>query len=175
MNIHSRVLQYCMPHDVRRMQPHEHWNRLQVDIVVSCTVFIFTWRFSRPRSFSRVVMTRALSTSVQVLVVTGILLAICTLVIFPRLIKMMGVVTWQRIGCLLGVPIFLAVPNAKFFSWNESSLSVVSALSNFLAFYSITTVRGTKVFGQGDRGCFGLLFRLRLGRVFVRATSTRPG
>ncbi|CAM9212872.1 unnamed protein product [Ectocarpus sp. 12 AP-2014] len=100
----------------------------------------------------------------KVLVVTGTLLAICTLGIYPRLIKMMGIVMWQRIGCLLGIPIFLAVPNAKFVSWNESSLFVVSALTNFLAFYSISTimlpltVASTTMVPQHQRGKLSGLF-----------------
>lgn len=130
-----------------RIKKHAVASSLETPAKLTSSVsvpFSFSLGASHVPGRSRVVVTRALSTPVQVLLVTGIVLAICTLGIFPRLIKMMGIVTWQRIGCLLGVPIFLAVPNAKFLSWNESSLFVVSALTNFLAFYSITTVRGTR-------------------------------
>lgn len=76
----------------------------------------------------------------QVLGLTGIILAVLQLGIFPPTIRCVGIVNWQRAGCLLGVPVFLAVPNARFFSWNESSLFAVSVLDNILSNCCISSV-----------------------------------
>lgn len=72
---------------------------------------------------------------------TGIILAVLQLGVFPSLIKCVGIVNWQRAGCLLGVPVFLAIPNVKSLSWNESSLFAVNVMGNLLAFCSISSVR----------------------------------
>lgn len=62
----------------------------------------------------------------QVLFMTGVIMAVAQLVIFPPVIKILGVVKWMRIGCLLGISTFLAIPNVTFFSWNYSTLFAVS-------------------------------------------------
>ena len=93
----------------------------------------------------------------QVLGLTGIILAVMQLGVFPPLIKFVGIVNWQRAGCLLGVPVFLAVPNARFLSWNESSLFAVNVLTNLLAFCSISSVRRSPEEGSPFRE---LLFSL---------------
>lgn len=72
---------------------------------------------------------------------TGIVMCVLQLCVVPGLIKKVGVVNWQRAGCLVGIPIFLAVPNAKFFSWNESSLLGVAVLTNLLVNICIGSVR----------------------------------
>lgn len=63
------------------------------------------------------------------------------LFVYPRVIRRVGVVTWQRAGGLLGVPFFVAVPYARSLSWNERSLFVVSVANNVLAVFSIGSVR----------------------------------
>ncbi len=72
---------------------------------------------------------------------TGVLLAALQLAVFPRVIRRVGIVTWQRAGCLLGVPVFLAIPLARTLSWGEGSLFAVSVLGNVLASCGIGSVR----------------------------------
>lgn len=47
---------------------------------------------------------------------TGAIMAVAQLFIFPPVIKVLGAVKWMRIGCLLGISTFLAIPNVTFFS-----------------------------------------------------------
>lgn len=68
----------------------------------------------------------AISFFEQVLFVAGVIMAVAQLFIFPSVIKYIGAVKWMRIGCLLGISAFLAVPNVTFFSWNSSTLFAMS-------------------------------------------------
>eukprot|EP00903_Cladosiphon_okamuranus_P010936 g10328.t2 len=100
----------------------------------------------------------------KVLGLVGIILAVLQLGVFPPVIKYVGIVSWQRAGCLLGVPVFLAIPNVKSFSWNESSLFAVNVVGNVLAFCSIgsamlpLTVASTTIVPQHQRGKLSGLF-----------------
>lgn len=58
--------------------------------------------------------------------VTGAIMAVAQLFIFPPIIKILGAVKWMRIGSLLGITTFLAIPNVTFFSWNYSALFAMS-------------------------------------------------
>eukprot|EP00752_Nemacystus_decipiens_P005353 g4854.t1 len=100
----------------------------------------------------------------KVLGLTGIILVVLQLGLFPPLIKYVGIVKWQRAGCLLAVPIFLAVPNARFLSWNESSLFAVNVVNNILINCSFgsamlaLTVASTTIVPQHQRGKLSGLF-----------------
>ncbi|CAM9510449.1 unnamed protein product, partial [Pylaiella littoralis] len=95
---------------------------------------------------------------------TGVTLVVFQLFVYPRVIRRVGVVTWQRAGGLLGVPFFVAVPYARSLSWNERSLFVVSVANNVLAVSSIgsvmlaLTVASTSIVPSRQRGAFGGLF-----------------
>lgn len=68
----------------------------------------------------------------QVLVVTGLLMAVLQLILFPPLINVVGIATWQRMGSVIGIPAFIAISNVKILSWNYSSLFAVSVIANTL-------------------------------------------
>ncbi|CAM9109513.1 unnamed protein product [Ectocarpus sp. 8 AP-2014] len=65
----------------------------------------------------------------KVLFMTGCIMVVAQLFIFPSVIKMIGAVAWMRTGCLLGISTFLATPNAKLFSWNYTTLFAGSVAS----------------------------------------------
>lgn len=90
---------------------------------------------SRPRVASRSVWScPVLDRSVaQVLVTTGAIMAVCQLVLFPPLIKMLGIMTWQRLGCGLGIAAMVAFPGVAVLSWDHRSLVFLSVAVNTLA------------------------------------------
>lgn len=77
------------------------------------------------------------------LVVTGVLMTVFQLVVFPPVIKAVGVATWQRIGFVAGIPAFLAVPAVKMLSWNYPSLFAASVGANTLTLCSLGAVRSS--------------------------------
>ncbi|CAM9645936.1 unnamed protein product [Ectocarpus fasciculatus] len=76
----------------------------------------------------------------KVLVMTGVLMAFCELFLFPPLIKLVGITTWQRLGCRTGIAAFLAIPAVKVFSWDFNSLVGFSVAVNTLANCSCAAV-----------------------------------
>lgn len=60
-------------------------------------------------------------------------MAACQLVLFPPTIKMVGIMTWQRLGCGVGVAAFVTVPAVKTISWDHNSLFIVSVLVNTIS------------------------------------------
>lgn len=77
---------------------------------------------------------------VQVLVVTGFLVAGFTLILSPFGIKALGLTTWQRTGCLLSMPARLAIPAVKALSWNYPSLFAVSVATYTVDFAALGAV-----------------------------------
>ncbi|CAM9104883.1 unnamed protein product [Ectocarpus sp. 6 AP-2014] len=65
----------------------------------------------------------------KVLFLSGCIMVVAQVFIFPSVIKILGAVTWMRTGCLLGICTFLATPNAKLFSWNYTTLFAASVAS----------------------------------------------
>ncbi|CAN0435171.1 unnamed protein product, partial [Ectocarpus sp. 12 AP-2014] len=58
----------------------------------------------------------------KVLFMSGCIMVVAQVFIFPSVITTLGAVTWMRTGCLLGIFTFLATPNAKLFAWNYTTL-----------------------------------------------------
>lgn len=77
----------------------------------------------------------------QVFGTIGIFICVLQLSGVPYLVKKMGILNWQRVGSLVGVPFILSIPNAKFLSWDENSLFAVSTLTNLVVNMSIGAVR----------------------------------
>ncbi|CAM9674916.1 unnamed protein product [Ectocarpus sp. 6 AP-2014] len=100
----------------------------------------------------------------KVLVMTGVLMACCQLLLFPPLIKMVGITTWQRLGCRIGIAAFLAIPAVDVFSWNFNSLVGVSVAANTLANCSCgavdlaLSIGSTTLVPSNMRGKLGGLF-----------------
>lgn len=63
----------------------------------------------------------------QVFLVGGLIVAALLFAVFPSAIRVLGVRTWQRAGCLVGIVAFIATPNAKLISRNDSGLFAVLA------------------------------------------------
>lgn len=76
----------------------------------------------------------------QVLLLTGLLMAVSQLVLFPSFIKTVGIATWQRLGCIIGVPAIITIPSVKMLSWNHPSLFAVSVTANTLTNCSLGAV-----------------------------------
>ncbi|CAB1097986.1 unnamed protein product [Ectocarpus sp. CCAP 1310/34] len=76
----------------------------------------------------------------KVLFVSGCIMVVAQVFIFPSVIKILGAVTWMRTGCLLGICTFLATPNAKLFSWNYTTLFVASVASVTIVNCSLAAV-----------------------------------
>ncbi|CAN0329264.1 unnamed protein product, partial [Pylaiella littoralis] len=99
-----------------------------------------------------------------VLVMTGAVTAPCQLFLFPPLIKMVGVMTWQRLGCGVGVAVFLAIPSIRILSQNYRSLFVLSVAANSLvnwfcaAVNLVLTIGSTTLVPNHMRGKLGGLF-----------------
>lgn len=74
------------------------------------------------------------STLWQVFLVSGVIVGVLQLVVFPKIVKVVGITIWQRIGCLMCIPSFVAIPNAKAISWNYSSLFTVSVVITTLVY-----------------------------------------
>ena len=72
-------------------------------------------------------------------------MAVCQLVLFPPFIKMVGIMTWQRLGCVVGIAAFVAVPAVKSLSWDYTSLFVVSVLVNAISTFCLGAVSATSV------------------------------
>lgn len=77
----------------------------------------------------------------QVLFVTGLVMMVCQLIIFPPIISAVGIAMWQRIGYILGVLAFIAAPSVQTLSWNDASLYVVSVATNLAINCSLAAVR----------------------------------
>lgn len=74
------------------------------------------------------------------MVATGAMMAMFQLFLFPPLIKMLGIMTWQRLGCGVGIAAFLAVPGVAVLSWNDGSLVALSVAVNTFANCSLGAV-----------------------------------
>eukprot|EP00752_Nemacystus_decipiens_P004106 g3756.t1 len=105
----------------------------------------------------------------KVLVATGVLMAMCQLVLFPPLIKMVGIMTWQRLGCGVGVAAFAAVPAIKTFSWDYNSLFIGSVLVNAIATFCLGAVNLALVIGSTNLVSANM--RGKLGGIFNMAES----
>eukprot|EP00904_Undaria_pinnatifida_P002325 jgi/Undpi1/12093/HiC_scaffold_4.g01791.m1 len=70
----------------------------------------------------------------EVFLTSGAIIAVLQLVIFPRAIKALKITIWQRTGCLLAVPAFVAVPYSKELSYDDSSLFILSVTSTSLVY-----------------------------------------
>ncbi|CAM9109587.1 unnamed protein product [Ectocarpus sp. 8 AP-2014] len=94
----------------------------------------------------------------KVLFMTGCIMVVAQLLIFPSAINILGAVTWMRTGCLLGISTLIATPNAKLFSWNyttlfAASVASVTVVNCCLAAVSITlTVASTSIVPSRLRG-----------------------
>eukprot|EP00903_Cladosiphon_okamuranus_P010972 g10363.t1 len=87
----------------------------------------------------------------KVLVSTGVLMAFCQVFVFPPSIKMVGIMTWQRLGCGVGVFAFVAVPAVKTFSWDYNSLFIASVLVNAISTFCIEAVNLALAIGSTTR------------------------
>lgn len=67
-------------------------------------------------------------------------MAFCQLCILPPVIMMVGIMTWQRLGCRVGVVAFIAVPAVKTFTWDYNSLFIGSVLVNAIAIFCMGAV-----------------------------------
>eukprot|EP00904_Undaria_pinnatifida_P012601 jgi/Undpi1/8471/HiC_scaffold_25.g10938.m1 len=76
----------------------------------------------------------------KVFIGAGMAVAALQLVIFPPLIKALGITAWQRIGGLLAIPAFVAVPCTTRFSSNDNSLLFMSTASTSLVYCSTAMV-----------------------------------
>lgn len=76
----------------------------------------------------------------QVMLAAGAIMVVLQLVVFPRVLKVLKFTICQRIGCILAVPAFIAVPYGKSLSWNDRSLFVVSVASTSLVYCSTAVV-----------------------------------
>eukprot|EP00903_Cladosiphon_okamuranus_P005915 g5848.t1 len=100
----------------------------------------------------------------KVLLMTGVIMAVAQLVIFPPVIKILGAVKWMRIGCLLGIFTFLAIPNVTFFNLGYSelfamSVAGVTVVNCCLAAVSIAlAVASTSIVPSSMRGTLGGLY-----------------
>ncbi|CAM9609748.1 unnamed protein product, partial [Laminaria digitata] len=65
----------------------------------------------------------------KVFLAAGLIVAMLQFFVFPGVVKVLGISIWQRIGCLMGIPAFLAASSAESLSWNDISLEVVSVAS----------------------------------------------
>lgn len=75
-----------------------------------------------------------ISLHLQVFLGAGLIVAMLQLLLFPGVVKMLGITIWQRIGCLVGVPTFLAASSAESLSWNGMNFFVVSVASTALIY-----------------------------------------
>ncbi|CAM9812117.1 unnamed protein product [Laminaria digitata] len=84
----------------------------------------------------------------KVFLVAGLIVATLLFAVFPCAIKALGMTTWQRTGCLVGIPAFIAIPNARLLSWNDSGLFAVSAACIALIYCCQAMVMLAFVFGS---------------------------
>lgn len=72
-----------------------------------------------------------------------------------RAVRKLGAAAWMRAGCIVGIFVFLATPNAKLFSWNYAALFVMSVASNTLANCCLAAVsaRGSIVISDRANMC----------------------
>lgn len=77
----------------------------------------------------------------QVFLAAGLIVAVFLFFVFPRAIKVLGLTTYQRLGCLAGIPAFLIVPNARSLSWNNTGVFMVSVACTVLIYCCQAMVR----------------------------------
>ena len=77
---------------------------------------------------------------VQVLLITGIILGVLQLGVVPRVINVVGVIKWARIGSILSVAFLVMIPNASAISWNAPSLFIACVTSVLLFNFAISAV-----------------------------------
>lgn len=77
----------------------------------------------------------------QVFFCAGLIAAVLQLVVFPRVIKVLGVTVWQRTGCLLAISAFLAVPCSEVLSWDDNSLFLISVVNTAFVYCSMAMVK----------------------------------
>lgn len=75
-------------------------------------------------------------------------MAVLQLFILPPIMKVVGIGTWQRLGCVVGVLAFLAVPAVKALSWNYPSLFAASVTVNTFALCGAAAVSGVKILAR---------------------------
>ena len=112
-------------------------------------------------------MTSCALLSFQMLSVTGIFMTVLQLGVFPPIIRLVGIVNWQRVGCLLSVPFLLAVPYAKMLSWDEGSLFAVTVLGKLLVTCSVGTVRSSGACGLQGNACPSLAIERVFGLLLL--------
>eukprot|EP00752_Nemacystus_decipiens_P004782 g4353.t1 len=102
----------------------------------------------------------------KVFVASGLVLALCLLILFPPLIKLLGMTAWQRLGWLVSIPCFIAIPAAKTLSWNYPSLFTAATVANTgvavgLAAAKLTLSVGSTTLVTSDmRGKLGGLYNM---------------
>ena len=69
-----------------------------------------------------------------VFLAAGLIVAAMLFFVFPRAIKVLGVTTYQRLGCLVGIPAFIAIPNARSLSRNDTGVFWVSVACTVLIY-----------------------------------------
>ena len=57
---------------------------------------------------------------------SGLIVGVLQLFVFPRVVKVLGIAVWQRAGCLLSVPAFVAISCVKVFGLSDDGMLVVS-------------------------------------------------
>ncbi|CAM9485595.1 unnamed protein product, partial [Laminaria digitata] len=115
----------------------------------------------------------------KVFLSAGLIGAVSQLAMFPRVVKILGITNWQRIGCLLAVPAFIVVPCSKALSWNDRSLFLVSVASTALVYCCMAMVNlslavaSTSMVRSNVRGKMAGLFNMieSLGRFLGPAGS----
>ncbi|CAM9962781.1 unnamed protein product, partial [Laminaria digitata] len=70
----------------------------------------------------------------KVFLAAGLIVAALLFCVFPRAIKVLGVTYYQRLGCLVGIPAFIAIPNARALSWNDNGVFLVSVSCTVLIY-----------------------------------------
>ncbi|CAM9674846.1 unnamed protein product, partial [Ectocarpus sp. 6 AP-2014] len=105
----------------------------------------------------------------QVMVMAGLLLAVCQLVLFPPFIKMVGITYFQRLGCGVGVAAFLAVPGLTSIGWDYDSLFSLSVVANNLIMCSLGSI--SLALSLGSTTLVPSRMRGKLGGLYNTAES----
>ncbi|CAB1097633.1 unnamed protein product [Ectocarpus sp. CCAP 1310/34] len=105
----------------------------------------------------------------QVLVMAGLMLAVCQFVLFPSFIKMVGITSFQRLGCGVGVATFLAVPGLTSIGWDYDSLFSLSVVANNLILCSLGSI--TLALSLGSTTLVPSRMRGKLGGLYNTAES----
>lgn len=82
------------------------------------------------------------TTCVQVLILTGVVMVVFQLGVFPLVIKAVGVTAGQRVGFVSTAIAFVVIPIAKSLSWNYSSLNAVFVAAIAVINCSLSAVSG---------------------------------